>query len=153
MDIGLSEDYCESMADSLGGVLADTYALMLKTQNYHWNLKGKHFRDLHLMFEEQYGDLWEAVDMIAERIQMLDGTAPGSFSEFNELSNISSADSKLNADDMTRDLLEDHERMLREIRNVLEDADEGGDDGTVDMLTERIREHEQTSWMLRSRLE
>ncbi len=82
----------KEIATGLSHVLADSYALYLKTHNFHWNVEGPMFRDLHLMFEEQYTELAGAVDLIAERIRALGQYAPGSFSQFARLASVKVAD-------------------------------------------------------------
>jgi len=88
IDIGIDEQTRRDIAASLSRLLADTYTLYLKTHNFHWNVTGPMFQTLHLMFETQYNELWNAVDPVAERIRALGYPAPGSYSEFAKLSSI-----------------------------------------------------------------
>ena len=85
IDIGISEKERGEISGALGKLLADTYALALKTQKFHWNVTGAEFAELHKMFEEQYTELAAAIDLIAERIRALGYASPGSFSEFRSL--------------------------------------------------------------------
>src|SRR5471032_168412 len=88
IDIGISEEDRKSIVDGLSRLLSDTYVLYLKTHNFHWNVTGPMFRTLHLMFEEQYTELQDAVDVIAERIRTLGMPAPATFADFLKLSSI-----------------------------------------------------------------
>ena len=134
-------------------VLSENYALYLKTQNYHWNVRGKLFRDVHLLTEEHYNNLFEAIDELAERIRALGFIAPGSFKEFANLTNIEPGDSNKSDEAMIADLFESHQQIVKNMRIVLNNADEVHDEVTVDMLIERLTFHEKAAWMFRSFLE
>src|SRR4026209_1027808 len=105
--ITLSQD--AQVAEALSGVLADTFTLYLKTHNFHWNVIGPMFPTLHLMFEEQYNELWLAGDAIAERIRALGCTAPGSYREVSKLSHLQETEAVTSAKEMIAELLRDHE--------------------------------------------
>ncbi|MCB0326804.1 MAG: DNA starvation/stationary phase protection protein [Bdellovibrionales bacterium] len=152
IDIGINEENRKSIAQGLSKVLADTYVLYLKTHNFHWNVKGPMFQTLHLMFEEQYTELATAVDVIAERIRALGEPAPGTYREYSTLSSISETDGVPSATDMIRLLVEGNEAVIRTARKVSEVADDGDDEATEDLMTQRIQTHEKTAWMLRSLL-
>jgi starvation-inducible DNA-binding protein len=142
------------VADELTHLLADTYALYLKTQNFHWNVTGPLFPQLHLLFESQYEELAEAVDVIAERIRALGSFAPASFSEFQKLSSLKEATgAHPSAEQMVKTLLKDHETISQHLHIIFEKAEQANDQGTLDMITERMRAHEKTAWMLRSSVE
>ncbi len=147
-DIGIPEADRKEIGEALARLLADTYALYLKTQNYHWNVVGPRFRELHLMFEQQYKELAEATDEIAERIRILGFWAPATFAEFSRLISVPEEEGVPNAEAMIRKLLEGHESVLRTVRGVLDLGEKAGDHGTVDLATERIAHHEKTGWML-----
>jgi starvation-inducible DNA-binding protein len=152
IDIGIPQQAREEIADGLSRLLADTYSLYLKTHNYHWNVTGPMFNTLHLMFEEQYNELWIAVDLIAERIRSLGAFAPGSYSAFAELSSIPEADGVPSAEEMLADLVAGHEAVTRTARSVFPLADAANDESTADVITQRLQVHEKTAWMLRSML-
>lgn len=141
-----------SATSGLKVVLANTYTLYLKTQNYHWNVMGPHFNSLHTFFEEQYKELAEAVDEIAERIRALGDNAPGSFAEFNDLKTITEAKTKIDAFTMIKDLIESHEMMIKNLNLILKQAEDEEDDVTQDMIVGRLAAHEKMLWMLRSHL-
>jgi starvation-inducible DNA-binding protein len=134
----------------LKSVLANTYALYLKTQNYHWNVTGMHFAALHRLFDEQYNELAESVDEIAEHIRMQNDLAPGSFNEFQKLNKISDAKSDLDANGMVADLLESHSVLLMLLEDTLKQAQIEGDEVVVDFMIARMAAHKKYQWMLRS---
>lgn len=153
IDIGIPENKRKVIAQGLSRLLADSYTLYLKTHNYHWNVTGPQFRTLHLMFEEQYTELAQAVDIVAERIRSLGEPAPGSYAQFAELSSVKEETGLPSADDMVKNLVIGHETVAKTARSVFPSAEEGHDEATLDLLTQRIQLHEKTAWMLRSLLE
>jgi starvation-inducible DNA-binding protein len=153
IDIGISEQDRQAIVDGLSRMLADTYTLYLKTHNFHWNVTGPMFRTLHLMFEEQYVELSQAVDLIAERIRALGSPAPGTYSEFARLSSIKEPDGVPGAQEMIRQLVQDQEAVVRTARSMFKTVDQADDEPTADLLTQRMQVHEKTAWMLRSLLE
>ena len=153
IDIGIDDEARATIADGLSTVLADTYTLYLRTHGHHWNVTGPMFNTLHLMFEEQYREMWAAVDDVAERIRALGHPAPAGYSGFAKRTSIGDEREGLNAMEMVADLVQGHETVVRTIRGVLQVADEHDDDTTVDLLTQRLSTHEKTAWMLRSLLE
>jgi starvation-inducible DNA-binding protein len=153
IDIGIDAKNREHIASALSKVQADTYTLYLKTHNYHWNVTGPMFQTLHLMFEQQYNELWLAVDALAERIRALGLPAPGTYRQFAALTAIKEDDGVPKAEDMIRRLVEGHETTARTARGAFKLADEVNDQPTADLLTQRMQVHEKTAWMLRSLLE
>jgi starvation-inducible DNA-binding protein len=143
----------KKVADAASRLLASSYTLYLKTHNYHWNVTGPMFTTLHTLFEQEYTELALAVDEIAERIRALGYRAPGSYSEFGKLSAVKEAQGTPAALDMVRELVEDQETVARVAKQVLEAAEQAGDDPTVDLATQRMQVHEKNAWMLRSHLE
>lgn len=152
LNTGIPKNKREEISKGLSSVLADSYYLMLKTHNYHWNVKGLNFRQIHLLTEEQYTELFSAVDVIAERIRALGFNAPGSIKEFDQLSSIKQGDSNKSDVEMLEDLLESHETVIRSARKAVSPAADASDEATVDLLTQRLDLHEKTAWMLRSML-
>ena len=152
IDIGIGEKDRQEIAAGLSRLLADNFTLYLKTHNFHWNVTGPMFRTLHIMFEEQYNELWAANDVIAERIRSLGVFAPATFGEFTSLASIKEEPGVPAAMQMVRQLVEGHEAAARTARGVLETAEGASDAPTADLLTERLQVHEKTAWMLRSLL-
>jgi len=153
INIGISENDRREIAEGLSRLLADTYTLYLKTHNFHWNVTGPMFQQLHEMFETQYQELAEAVDTIAERIRALGQLAPGTYGEFVRLSSIRESTGSIPASEMVRQLVDGHETIVRTARSLLPVVNRVNDEATLDVLTERTRYHEKTAWMLRSLLE
>lgn len=149
----ISAEHRKNIAQQLSHLLADTYTLYLKTQNFHWNVTGPTFMMLHLMFEEQYESLAAAVDSIAERIRALGFPAPASFTQFQQLATIKDETKVLTAQEMIKQLLTDHESVIKTARALYPIAEKSVDEASADLATERLLEHEKTAWMLRSLLE
>ncbi len=152
IDIGISEKNREAINSGLQKLLADTYILYFKTHSYHWNVTGPQFNTLHQMFQTQYNELWLSIDLIAERIRALGFYAPSSSHQLGKLTSIHEEGGVPHADDMVRHLVSGHETVIRTARSLLPAADEGGDEVTLDLLTQRLEVHEKTAWMLRSLL-
>jgi len=153
IDIGINEKDRAEIADGLNKVLADTYSLYLMTHNFHWNVTGRMFETLHLMFETQYNELAIAVDLVAERVRALGFLAPATFREFTRLSSIPEPAGVLKAEEMIRLLVDGQEAVVRAARALLPVVDRASDVASADLLTQRIQLHEKTGWMLRSLLE
>lgn len=134
----------------LNRFLANTYILYVKTQNFHWNVEDPRFFSLHKFFEEQYENLADATDEIAERIRMLGGVAPASLHEFLEFATLKDAIGMRPGNQMLKELFVDHERMIDECHSDIRKMEEYEDDGSADLLIQRLRYHEKTAWMLRS---
>ncbi len=153
INIGISEDDRNAIADGLSRLLADTYTLYLKTHNFHWNVTGPMFNTLHLMFEGQYTELALAVDLIAERIRSLGVHAPATYSAYARLTSIPETEGVPKATEMIQLLVEGQEAVTRTARSIFEVVDKASDEPTADLLTQRMQVHEKTAWMLRSLLE
>lgn len=151
-NLGIQEKDRLAITDGLSHLLADTYTLYLKTHKFHWNVTGPMFQTLHLMFETQYTELALAVDLIAERIRALDVLAPGSYSEFTQLSSVEEGAGTPNAQEMIQKLVEGQESVIRTARSLYPIVNSAADEPTADLLTQRIQVHEKTAWMLRSLL-
>ena len=153
INIGIPEAQRLQIAEGLGRVLADSTVLYAKTHGFHWNVTGPMFNTLHLMFMEQYTELWTALDEIAERIRALGHQAPFGGSIYGSLSSIPESQGVPAAMDMVKELVQGHEAVARTIRGVFTTADQANDQPTADLLTQRLQIHEKTAWMLRSLLE
>lgn len=138
--------------EGLKKVLADSYALAVKTQNYHWNVEGRHFQGLHTLFEAQYTEIFTAIDEIAERIRALGEKSPGSFTAFNKLKTIADGNPDLDENAMVKDLYESHQQLLATVKEAFGPTEKAGDEGTIDLYVGRIRAHDKHAWMLKSML-
>jgi starvation-inducible DNA-binding protein len=152
IDIGIAEKDRKAIAEGLARLLADSSTLYMQTHAFHWNVEGPMFNTLHLMFMEQYTELWNALDTIAERIRSLGFPAPGTYREFAKLSSVKEVEGVPEAMEMVRLLVVGHETLARTARKVYPVAEDGGDESTIDLLTQRLQVHEKTAWMLRSLL-
>ncbi|SBS31228.1 DNA protection during starvation protein 2 [Marinomonas spartinae] len=150
IDIGINRENRSEISEGLKCLLADSYTLYLQTHNFHWNVTGPQFRELHLMFEEQYQELALAVDDIAERIRTLDVVAPGTYKAFAELSSVKEVDGIPSSSDMVKLLTKGHEQVVKTARKVLKVAQEADDESSASLVSDRMRSHEKTAWMLRA---
>lgn len=150
IDIGINEKDRIRIAEGLKRLLADSYTLYLQTHNFHWNVTGPQFRELHLMFEEHYTELALAVDEVAERIRTLDVVAPGTYKAFAALSSIKEVEAVPASKEMVTILTQGHEQVVKTCREVLAPAQEAGDESTAALVSDRMRIHEKTAWMLRA---
>ena len=150
VNIGIEPEARQQTADALAKVLADTYTLYIKVQGFHWNVTGPQFNALHNMFEEQYIDLRDAADEIAERMRALGAACPGSFAQLLELTAIKEQTEIPSGTAMVKELLADHETVSRTAKAALQTAEQAGDDASGDMMVQRMQVHDKTAWMLRS---
>jgi starvation-inducible DNA-binding protein len=150
IDIGINKENRTEISDGLKQLLADSYTLYLQTHNFHWNVTGSQFRELHLMFEEHYTELAIAVDDIAERIRTLDVPAPGTYKEFAKLSSVKEVDGVPSSAEMVELLTKGHEQVIKTCRKVLKIAQSADDESTASLVSDRMRLHEKTAWMLRA---
>lgn len=153
VNIGISEEHRHQLAKGLEALLADSYTLYLKTHHFHWNVTGPLFETLHELFEKQYLELAEAADEIAERIRALGFYAPGSYTQFGNLTSIKEEPGVPSATEMIKQLVEGQETVVRTARKLFPLAEESHDLATIDLLTRRMDKHEKNAWMLRSLLE
>ncbi len=136
------------IADGLSRLLADTYAVYLKTHGYHWNVRGPNFASLHTLFMTQYTEMWNAIDLVAERIRALGELAPQGYGAFGKLSGIQDGDPSKSADAMLQELLADHATLIATAKA----AREGADDVTAAVIDARIDAHQKHAWMIRATL-
>ena len=148
LNTGLSDAYRKRMAKALTDILAATYRLTIKSHIYHWNVTGPLFKPLHELTEEHYGALFEAADIIAERIRGLGHLAPVKVADAADFAPKGGSAETGTAESMVEDLIAEHEAATRNLRNAAKEADEGDDMVTADMLTDRLAFHEKAIWML-----
>lgn len=129
-------------------VFANTYALYLKAQNFHWHVKGIQFKELHELFEGQYTELAQAVDDIAERIRTLGEMVPASFAALGEIKTLKDGDSTMPGEAMLRAFVEDHRTLIKDLYEAMKAAQEAGDEGSIALISERIAHHEKSAWMI-----
>jgi starvation-inducible DNA-binding protein len=151
---GLSDQARETLGKLLNDLLADAHVLYVKTRNYHWNVTGPHFNELHKAFEAQYQALEGEIDEIAERGRALGVKAEATLADFLKRARIKEhAGHPPDAKTMLTSLLADHESFARQLRKDVDTSEKNDDPGTADFLTGLLEAHEKTAWMLRATLE
>ena len=142
-----------SIAEALTAVLADTYNLMFRTQTTHWNATGPLFKSVHDLTDEQYNDLFQAIDALAERIRALGSKTPYSLDELQGFARTSSTTKELNATSMVSTLAADHAALAERFRDLADLAGDHRDGATEDLANARMAFHEQAAWMLEALIE
>lgn len=155
INIGLTDEQRQGVIKLLNQDLSDAYLLQIKTKKYHWDVIGPQFRTLHQIWEEQYTALAETIDSVAERVRQLGGFPAGTAQEFIQHASIQEQTGQVpNATQMVVNLVEDHEMIIRNLREHVDQCSENfHDEGTADFLTGLMEQHEEMAWMLRSFLE
>ncbi|MEO1688668.1 MAG: DNA starvation/stationary phase protection protein [Pseudomonadota bacterium] len=151
-DPDLPVEHRKGVAGGLSAALADTYLLMINTHAHHWNVMGPLFHAVHNLTEEQYQDMFEAVDVMAERIRALGELAPSNIAEMLENSAVKHAAPGQTAEVMVAELAEDHETVARRLHRLAAVAGENGDIVTEDLAVARCAFHEKAAWMLRAQI-
>lgn len=146
--LNLDKKKVTNTAKELNVLLADYHIYYQKLRNFHWNIVGRHFFDLHIKFEEMYDDAKLKIDEIAERILTLRFQPVSNFSEYLKNSNLSESPSEIKDLEMVKLLLKDHGAILKQMRTVISKAEAAGDEGTIDLMGGYIADLEKTSWML-----
>jgi starvation-inducible DNA-binding protein len=152
INTGIAPKARETLAGGLAKLLADTYAVYLKTHGYHWNVRGPNFASLHALFMTQYTEMWSAIDLVAERIRALGELAPQGYRTFADLSSIQDGDPKRDATAMLGELVKDHEALIANVRKLLPVSQDAGDEVTSSLIADRLTAHEKHAWMLRASL-
>ncbi|MDB5495085.1 MAG: ferritin DPS-family binding protein [Phenylobacterium sp.] len=152
IDIGLGTQARETVTAGLSKLLADSYAVYLKTHGYHWNVEGPNFASLHTLFMDQYTEMWTTIDLVAERIRALRSFAPQGYRAFANLSGVQDGNPEQSSEAMLAELVGDHEALVANARAARVAADAAGDDVTASLLDDRIEAHEKHAWMLRASL-
>ena len=151
INIGLSAQVRQKVATLLNKLLSDEFVLYTKTLKFHWNVQGPMFHDYHQMFKEQYEQLFDFVDSIAERARTIGAPALGTLQEFSMHTQLKEIKTdKLSALEMVKQLQNDHETIIRTIRNNIDAITELNDQGTSNFLQEILLKHEKIAWMLRA---
>lgn len=138
------------IADKLADTLADEYQIRLNTQGLHWNVEGPLFYSVHRLTEDQYNELAESIDRIAERIRALGLPAPQTFGELNKRSSVEDLPEKAELKDRIKRLVTDYELAARRAAATVKMAEQYGDIKTAELLTERIGVYDDNAWMLRA---
>lgn len=148
--IGLTEERLHNSVNLLSVILSDEVTLYTKTRKFHWNVSGESFMELHRLFQNQYTELEETIDEIAERIGKLGSKTIGTMSEFSALTRLKESPKVyLLQKEMLNELKNDHEALIVELRKDIEKCQENKDAGTTDFLTAIMLQHETFAWILR----
>ncbi|WP_375498323.1 Dps family protein [uncultured Nostoc sp.] len=155
INIGLTEEQRQGVINLLNQDLADAYLLLVKTKKYHWDVVGPQFRSLHQLWEEHYQKLTLNIDALAERVRALGGFPVGTLEGFLKIASLKEhAGSVPTATGMVANLVDDHEQVIRNLRDHVDQSGEQfHDQGTADFLTGLLEQHEEIAWMLRSFIE
>ena len=151
-NIGIREADKKAVSDQLGKLLADEFLLYTKTRNAHWNIEGPDFHTMHIFFEDQYKQIDELVDSVAERIRKIGHYAPATLSQFLQLTHLTEhSNQKNDSAGFLKALLEDHESIITFIRgNIVPFIEDYHDAGSSDYLTGLMEKHEEMAWMIRA---
>lgn len=155
INIGLTPEQRQGVIDLLNHDISDAYLLLIKTKKFHWDVVGPQFISLHKLWEEHYNALTENIDSMAERVRTLGGYPVGTAEGFLKLASIKEEPGVLpTATEMVAKLVEDHEQIIRNLREHIDASSEQfHDEGTADFLTGLMEQHEEMAWMLRSFIE
>ncbi|MBZ0285813.1 MAG: DNA starvation/stationary phase protection protein [Anaerolineae bacterium] len=154
-DLGLNDEQQQIVVNILKPLLADETVLYIKLRNFHWNVTGPQFQPLHALFENQYDELADIIDEVAERIRQHGENAPGTLVEFQKLARLTEQPGVYpDARTMIANALADHEALVRQIRQDIDVIDDDADEaGSEDLLTGILQKHQKMAWMLRAHLE
>jgi starvation-inducible DNA-binding protein len=152
-DIGITQEKSQLAAQQLNVILADEFVLYAKTRNYHWNVEGSNFMEMHKFYESLYSELEEVIDVVAERIRSIGHYSQGRLKDFLEQTHLLEQDYTTNQKEQLQNLLEDHETIIRYLRkNIPVFNDTYQDIGNGDMMTSLLKQHEKWAWFIRSYL-
>jgi starvation-inducible DNA-binding protein len=140
----------QDVIDALRQVVADSYALLGQTHLCHWNVRGPGFFALHTAFEEQYTELFTAIDEIAERVRALGSLAPGGLGNLASMAGVTEIEEDASAEQMVQHLATTNQKVVDSLAKARDLAAEAGDSESEDMAIARIQVHEKTIWMLQS---
>lgn len=151
MNIGIEKQNREAVSEALQQLLADEMLLYVKTRNYHWNIRAKNFSELHTFFEEQYTELEQIIDEVAERIRMLGHLSIGTMKDFMDYTHLEEQDYTTKAKVQIQRLIEDHEVIIQFLRKCGRHFDDEYKDlGSSDFVIALMEQHEKMRWMLES---
>ncbi len=152
-NIGIPDEHLQAVALELNKVLADEYVLYTKTRNYHWNVEGPNFNEMHKFYEEQYEVLDEIIDEVAERVRAIGHYSEGRLKDFLSLTNLDEPTYTNKQTEQLKNLLNDHEVIIQNLRRLItEFAEKHKDLGTSDFVTGLMEKHEKMAWFIRSYL-
>lgn len=151
-NIGLTDEQKKQSALILNHILSDEFLLYTKARNYHWNVEGSNFMEMHSFYQKMYEEWEEVIDEVAERIRMLGHYAEGRMKDFLQLTNLLEEDYSNNQKTQLETLLSDHETIIRQLRKNVEEFEKLNDQGNMDFATGLLEKHEKWAWFVRSYL-
>jgi len=152
-NIGITEEHKQASSQILQRLLANQFLLYTKTRNYHWNVEGSNFLEMHEFYQRMYNELDETFDEVAERIRMLGHYSQGTLKDFLQVTNLLEQAYTSDQREQLTNLLNDHETIVRLLRNDINTlTDEIKDAGNADFVTGMLKKHEQWAWFIRSYL-
>lgn len=150
-DIGINEDHLQSVAFELNKLLSDEVVLYIQTRNYHWNIEGLNFNEMHLFFEKQFAELDEIMDAVAERIRMIGHYTEARLSDYLKLTHLTEQPYSNDQHVQLKNLLASHETIIRHLRKLITVFnDEYKDIGSSDFVNQLLGRHEKMAWMIRA---
>ena len=152
-NLGIPENHLQEISYELNKLLANETVLYTKTRNYHWNVTGDNFMEMHKFYETQYTELEEIIDEVAERIRTLGHFAHGRLSDYLKTTSLVEQEYTTNQNEQLQNLLNDHETIIRHLRDHVNDFADRRDYGTSDFITGIMEQHEKMAWMIRSYLQ
>lgn len=153
INIGISKEHLQKASEKLNVLLADETVLYIKTRGYHWNVEGSEFAMLHQFFENQYKELENIIDAVAERVRKLGHYSVAKMDEYIKMTNLVEQEMTSEPKKQLTQLLEDHETIIKELRKLIPVMEDDYEDaGTADFLTGLMEQHEEMAWMLRAHL-
>ena len=145
----LTQQEAQAVTEAVNPLIADAFALYIKTKNFHWHLAGSHFRDYHLLFDEHADAIFASIDIMAERVRRVGGTTIRSISHIGQLQTIEDDnDDFVPAGEMVKRLMEDNQRIAKNIRDAIAVCDKNRDSATSNALQEILDETERRKWFL-----
>jgi starvation-inducible DNA-binding protein len=152
-NIGIPEDHLQAIAHELNRTLADEFVLYTKTRNYHWNVEGSNFMEMHKFYESQFEALDEIIDEVAERVRSIGHYSEGRLKDFIALTGLDEPTYTSKQEEQLRNLLNDHETIIQNLRRLIPLFSEKHKDlGTSDFVTGIMEKHEKVAWFVRSYL-
>ncbi|MBN9298209.1 MAG: DNA starvation/stationary phase protection protein [Filimonas sp.] len=150
-NIGIADNHAQAVAEKLNKLLADEFVLYAKTRNYHWNVEGPNFMEMHKFYEGMYEELDEVIDSVAERIRKIGHYSEGRLKDFIKLTNLEEGEYTNDQNTQLKNLLDDHETIARYLRtDITTFAEQYKDLGSSDFVTGLLQKHEQWAWFIRS---
>lgn len=153
VNIGISETHLQYVAEQLNKLLADEVLLYMKTRNFHWNIEGPNYQEMHDFYERQYQQLDQIIDQIAERIRSIGHYAEARLADYLKLTNLIESPYTNLQNDQLKSLLASHETIIHLLRRLVPLFEQHQDMGSSDFVTRLLGTHETMAWKIRAYLD